>query len=68
VARTYRRDDREGTAVRDGKRTSHYWRKECKEVRVRHARDTRHETRQAIHQGDFDSLPDYPHTSGWETN
>jgi len=68
VARTYRNDDREGKAIRDGERNSHYWRKECKGVRVRHARDTRHATKHAIRQEDFDNLPNYQHTSGWETH
>lgn len=68
MAHTYRRDDRKGKIVRDGEHNSHYWRKECKGVRVRHARDTRHATRQAIQKGDYDDLPDYPHTGGWETH
>ena len=68
MARTYRKDHRESKAIRDGDRNSCYYRKENKEIRVRHARDVRHTTRQALHQEDYDDLPDYPHTSGWETN
>lgn len=68
MAHTYRKDDRESKIVRDGKRTSHFWRKECKGVRTNHARNTRHETKRALEQEDYDNLPRYPHTSGWETN
>ena len=67
MARTYRRDDREGRTIRDGDDNMHYYRKEIKEIRVRHARDTRHHTKQSIREGDFENLPDYPHTGGRES-
>ena len=68
MSRTIRRDDRCHKDVRDGEQTSHHWKKENKYIRIQHAREVRRETKRALEQGEHDVLPDYPHTSGWETH
>lgn len=68
MARTYRKDAKKNKDVNDGEYVSTYYQKECKEVRVRSARDIRHDTKRALYEGEYDSLPEYQKTSGWETH
>ena len=68
MGKTYRADSKESKMVHDGVKTSTYYRRESKEVRIHHARDVRRETKHALRDGEFELLPNYPHTSGWETH
>jgi len=68
MGKTFRKDDREDKEVRDGERTSHHYEKECGPVKVHQRRSVRKDSRKALRTGNYDSLPTYVKTGGWESN
>jgi hypothetical protein len=70
MGKTFRRDERKDEYLRDGAYNSHKDRKELKRLRKEHIRKTRRDTKHGLQDFDpeGDVLPDYPHTSGWESN
>jgi len=68
MAKTYRFDSKESKMLRDGEKTSEYLSQESKYVRKRNIRDIRRETKHKLREANYDLLPIYPHTCGWETH
>ena len=68
MARTYRKDRKMNKPIRDGERNSAYYESEDGDIRERQLRSVRHATRQNLRNGQYDDLPVYRKTGGWESN